>query len=1172
MHFNCKKIKQLPLSYLINLTLATRLLIVLALNYVASSTYPSAIENSKSYDRGSPSEVASNQNTQNKTIIVVNGQPTQNYLLTSLKKDGFLVVNLITSTSKINREEITRAEAHYDSVIIQTTLPETLEALKLLFQTKGYSFSDVLANKQSDVALGDAIRESFNKPFNGEIFRNFSRDKISAIHQLNKTLQAQVGSQVITVEEFTKAVLKQNLPCSVKVMDAQQILATYFIGKPSDVAAIFEKLKTYKASNVKLWLQPYHKNLYRLQITSFNGKAIPVALWHEKTCIKEGGVQPNMRALVNLKESPIISQDKLVQLSQQLAEAIHLKQGVSEFILLFHENKIEVVDYNLFLSNHNEIEVMERVIGYSPLSYHFMHSALLLEIPLAKKEFKNIVAVNLFLKSKNDLLKLSMMPTFYRYYSDKEEVEEEVPLSGELYLVHTDSTLIVASYAGIKNREQALLNPMFSSHCATHIVNFYREAATNAQTNYTPPKDETSQVAETKEALERLHHESQHIPKYVKPLDNKAGIQDIMRYYIDIYDLYILHGKPPGTKVLAMNTGNPAFLPFPPIVEMLRKSFEEDKVEAYARYSMQVPGADFVNKISHYCHEERILAPHQKLQSNNVVIGHGSTNLYYLALKSIIKNKGDIVLITRPTYGLFIDPVYTAGGEIGFIDLKESDGWKVHPERLHETIHFYNEKAFNEYILNTFLKEYEKLLQALHLFNLDRKSVPPIPNIEEITELTVFDEYIEKLNTYVGNISDSMVNKDELKFSFPPRVRAFYHMNPHNPTGAVYTKEDLKQIAEVTQGHGDIYIIDDLAHWGVLYEEIEPATFASLDGMFEKTLTLMSLSKSYCTPALRTGVAIGNAKIISEMQYRLLNSSSSASYPAMIALDAVFSSSKQERDNYLNRNSQEYLFRRNLMGVLINGIQQTKLPHDQKIKIYQVILESEYKHGKPLDNRLLNLILSGIPLVRTLTEPKGCFFHLLDISKLIGAKIGNNAPLQTSTDVRNAIYSICNIDTVPGEISGNFFSYSLRMSFSLTSQQIYSACKSINLFIGNYIIKYNPSILEKNNSSFKSRKVEALDEVILSKALMRFYLSQAIQSITVEHTRIVALNAEQNNSKLQELEKKITELKMLIEKILDQSLGKTIHKEIQNYIEKNQRWLKGYIPDFEQMKKLSWKS
>lgn len=1174
MSFNWKTIKLPLLSSQIKLTPIIYFIFVLNAIYVPSvysTPNKTTLENSNINSNITSDNVSANINISNKAIIIVNGQPTTNYLLQSLKKQGFSIINLITPTSasKISREDMLKAESYYDSVVsVQNSIPEMLESLKLLFQTKKYSFSDVLATQQIDVELTDNIREFFKKPFNGEEFRNLNHDRTNAINQLNKVLQTRVDTQVVTVEELTKAISKQTLPCSIKVINSQDTLATYSINTPSDIEPILARLKTYKASEIKLWLQPYYENLYRLQTTSFNNKTVVAAIWQEKTSIKEGKVLEDMRSLIDPKEFTVIAQDKLAQLAQRLAEALHLSYGMSEFVLAFNKNQVIVMDYNLALPNSNPLEVMEEVLGYSPLSSYLMHSLLITENLLTKKEFKNIIAVNLSLNDKNHLQQLSVLPTFYKYYTNK-MAAENVPSNGELYLMHTNKDLIVASYASIRNVERLLLNPQFSSHSTTHIADFYREAATNKKRDYTISKEaDEQQSIDEKETLKKLQHDREHIPKYVKPLGGKATIQDIMRYYIDIYDLYYLHGKPLGTKAIPMNTGNPAFLPFTPIVKALNKSLQEN-LSSYARYNFQIPEVSFVDKITKYCQEEHFLAPQQKLQANNVVIGHGSTNLYYLALKSIIKNKGDIVLITRPTYGLFIDPIYTAEGDVGFIDIKEDMGWKVQPKNLEETIIFYNQKAFNNYILTTFIKDYSKFLHAQKVFNLKKGSIPPIPTIEAITDLKVFDDYIAKLNTYIDSISDPVVNKDELRFSVSPRVRAFYHINPHNPTGAVYTQEDLAAIAKVIQAYPDIYVIDDLAHWGVIFGAIKPATFASLDYMFGKTLTLMSLSKAYCVPGLRAGIAIGDADIISEMQYRLLNSSSSATLPAIIALNSVLDTPKVERDQYLKSNSQEYFYRRNLMGALINGIHKTDMSFDQKVKVYQLILENEYKEGKPVDKKFLKLMLSGMPLVRTLTEPKGCFFHLLDISRLIGAKIGHTT-LQTATDVRNAIYSICNIDMVPGEISGNFFNYSLRMSFSLNPQQIYSACKNIHLFIVTYIIKHNPDILAKwytdDGRAAKLFDVEVVDEDILNKAMIRLYLNKALQSIQAKHTELFALKDLQNKSKLQELEKKATELNLLLDRLLDSSFDKTINKEINSFIKQNETLLKNHLHDFEQLK------
>lgn len=1170
MYFNWAKIKQRtfnPIScFFVGLIIAS----------IIYTGYLLRIENSHSNISEKNYNITNivNEDTKNKAVIIINGQLSENYLVNYLKKQGFFLINLEISTSgKSNDKNVVKPIIYHEHIIVQNDVSQILDSLKSLLKNKSYSFGEVFAFQQPDIELADVIREFIGKSSSGEVFRSTNQDKVVAIDKLNQSLRTNTKSKVVTVKEFSAIISQESLPCRATIMDEQQVLSTHIVAKPSDISSVLEKLNSYKAPNARIWLQPYHENVYRLQVTSVNKLAHVVALWREKIFLTKEGSQGSFKTLIGPKEEEIISSHDLSLLSQKLIESLHLKNGTVEFVLAIHKNQVEVIDYDLSLPNLNQSEVMERVIGYSMLSDYLMRAGLISGAFIGEKSFKNIVSFSLTLENKDDLLKLSILPTFYRFYPSHLQ-KEETPLSGELYLVHDNRDLIKASYAGIRNKEYLRLHPLSSSHSASNIVNFYRDAAANKPTDYKLKNEKIpdlykerkkSLLDDEDEALGQLYHEREHIPKYVKPLDSTSSIQDVMRYYVSIYDLYILHGKPPSVKVTAMNTGNPAFLPFPPIVQALRKSLEENLI-SYARYSMQVPEADFIAKLTQYCKEEKILAPRQKLEEGNVVIGHGSTNVYYLALKSIIKNKGDIVLITRPTYGLFIDPVYTAGGEIGFVDLQESEGWKVQPEKLHETIHFYNQKAFNTYILTVFLKEYERFVHALNVFNIERQSIPPMPNLEGITDLKIFDHYIEELNTYINNITDPAVNKDELRFSFSPRVRAFYHMNPHNPTGTVYTRKDLEEIASIICDHPGIYVIDDLAHWGVLYEKIEPATFGSLATMFEKTLTLISLSKSYCVPGLRTGIAIGSAEIVKEMQYRLLNSSSSASYPAMLALDTVLSSPKKERDSYLESNSKEYFFRRNLMGALVDGIQHVYLEPEQKIRIYQLILESEYQQGKPFDKNFLNFILSGMPLVRTLTQPKGCFFHLLDISPLIGAKIGNNPPLQTAADVRNALYSICNIDTVPGEMSGNFFNYSLRMSFSLTPQQIYNACKDINLFIGHYVLKYNPSLLEKSSSSghaFKPKNIDVWEESIFNRALVRLYLNQATQGLTAEQAQI---DASQDLSKEQNTAGKIHAINGLMAKLLDKFFNQITYKEINNYIENNQSWLREYIVDFEQFK------
>lgn len=731
-------------------------------------------------------------------------------------------------------------------------------------------------------------------------------------------------------------------------------------------------------------------------------------------------------------------------------------------------------------------------------------------------------------------------------------------------------------YSKLKLKD-LLQDPQFSKHSITRIIDFYKqinhnECIENSKTLEKKSKNEVRRIGDLVSKAEITAATS-------KKLEVNASLPDLMHHYINIYDAYILYGCEPGTKIIPLNTGNPGFSPFKPIVNALQQSLSAENLATYSKYEMQIPDLEFVQMATRYCQEEQIIPFSRTLSPNNLVVGNGSTNLYYLALKSIIKNKGDIVLITRPTYGLFIDPIFTAGGNIGFVDIGEDNAWIVQPEVLENTINYYNQKLFYCYILNTFTKEYSRLIQACKENKIDVKTIPEGPTAKLISNLTsfvAFDSYIEKLNKFISELKISNREINRLKFSYSPRVRGFYHINPHNPTGALYSKQEIENLGEIFKKHPDIYIIEDLSHFGISYGNTRAFTFASLERLSAKTIILLSLSKSYCVPGLRAGIAIGSKDIIDEMQYRLLNSSSNAPVPVRLAFEALFSTPKIDRDQYLQTNNTEYAFRRDLMQALVNGLDCTKTSVEHAVKIHSVILENEYQPGKAFDKKKLQDILGGIPLVRIITSPAGCFFHLLDVSKLMGEKI-NGKTLYTATGVRNALYSLYHVNTVPGEISGNFFRYTLRLSFSLSSQQIYSGCRKINQFINEHILKGR--LESKNDQNFqKDQKVQKVqnDLLLMNHSIIYFYLSDVFRTLNIKYNKLSmqTINILLNRNKLNNLKIRIIELNNLLNDMLTKSSNKDIdgiYKKILKYIDKNETWLQ-YTPDYDHLKSTIFES
>jgi aspartate aminotransferase len=84
--------------------------------------------------------------------------------------------------------------------------------------------------------------------------------------------------------------------------------------------------------------------------------------------------------------------------------------------------------------------------------------------------------------------------------------------------------------------------------------------------------------------------------------------------------------------------------------------------------------------------------------------------------------------------------------------------------------------------------------------------------------------------------------------------------SPHNPTGCVSTKDDLKGMADLAQDH-DIYIISDEIYEKIIYHGTHHS-LASFDDMFERTVTLNGFSKSYAMTGWRLGWAIANEEVV----------------------------------------------------------------------------------------------------------------------------------------------------------------------------------------------------------------------------------------------------------------------------------------------------------------------
>lgn len=101
---------------------------------------------------------------------------------------------------------------------------------------------------------------------------------------------------------------------------------------------------------------------------------------------------------------------------------------------------------------------------------------------------------------------------------------------------------------------------------------------------------------------------------------------------------------------------------------------------------------------------------------------------------------------------------------------------------------------------------------------------------------------------------------NELEKAFNDKTRAIILNTPHNPTGKVFSKEELQAIAKLCQKWGVLAITDEI-YEHILYDGSKHYSIASFPGMEDLTVTINSLSKTYSVTGWRVGWAIANKEL-----------------------------------------------------------------------------------------------------------------------------------------------------------------------------------------------------------------------------------------------------------------------------------------------------------------------
>lgn len=112
---------------------------------------------------------------------------------------------------------------------------------------------------------------------------------------------------------------------------------------------------------------------------------------------------------------------------------------------------------------------------------------------------------------------------------------------------------------------------------------------------------------------------------------------------------------------------------------------------------------------------------------------------------------------------------------------------------------------------------------------------------------------------------DFKFDKKELEEAFKQKPKAIILCNPSNPCGKVFTREELRVIGGLAEKYNS-YVITDEVYEHIVYKPFKQVYFASLPGMFKRTISCSSLSKTYSITGWRLGYVIAPKEIIENVR------------------------------------------------------------------------------------------------------------------------------------------------------------------------------------------------------------------------------------------------------------------------------------------------------------------
>jgi aspartate aminotransferase len=242
-----------------------------------------------------------------------------------------------------------------------------------------------------------------------------------------------------------------------------------------------------------------------------------------------------------------------------------------------------------------------------------------------------------------------------------------------------------------------------------------------------------------------------------------------------------------------------------------------------------------------------------------------------------------------------------------------------------------------------------------------------------------------------------VLDAEDLERSITDRTKWLIINNPGNPSGAVWDRESLRQIADVLVRHPHVWVLTDDIYEHLVYDNAIVTAFAAIaPELAERVLTVNGLSKGYCMTGWRIGFAGGPAALIDEM--RKLQSQSTSN-PNTIAQHAAVAALDGPKD-FMPPNRARFKARRDMVVGRINNMPRL--------------------------------------FCRT---PRGAFYAFADCSNAIGGKTPSGQMITSDRELSEYLLDKHHIALVPGSafgMPGHF-----RISYATSEDVLARACDRI---------------------------------------------------------------------------------------------------------------------------------